>query len=156
MSRQHPSRTGRSRWIGCNYRSNDNLRQDLADRRIANPLTQSLVITLPKKINLQQCQNYRTISLISHPRKVVLKIILNGLKPQAEQIITEEQAGLRAGRSTTEQIFSLRILYEKYLQHQHEPLPCPHRLQEGLRQGLVCSFMAVSYTHLTLPTTELV
>ena len=31
--------------------------------------TQSLVITLPKKGNLQQCQNYRTISLISHPAK---------------------------------------------------------------------------------------
>ena len=29
--------------------------------------TQSLVITLPKQGNLQQCQNYRTISLISHP-----------------------------------------------------------------------------------------
>ena len=31
--------------------------------------TQSLVITLPKKGNLQLYQNYRTISLISHPRK---------------------------------------------------------------------------------------
>ena len=41
------------------------------------PWTQSLVITLPKKGNLQQCQNYRTISLISHPSKVMLKIILN-------------------------------------------------------------------------------
>ena len=30
----------------------------------------------------------------------------------------EEQAGFRAGRSTTEQIFNLRILCEKYLQHQ--------------------------------------
>ena len=39
--------------------------------------TQSLVITLPKKGNLQLCQNYRTISLISHPSKVMLKIILN-------------------------------------------------------------------------------
>ena len=57
------------------------------------PWTQSLVITLPKKGNLQQCQNYRTISLISHQSKVMLKIILNRLKPQAEKIITEEQAG---------------------------------------------------------------
>ena len=31
----------------------------------------------------------------------------------------EEQAGFRAGRSTTEQIFNLHILCEKYLQHQH-------------------------------------
>ena len=80
--------------------------------------TQSLVITLPKKGNLQLCQNYRTLSLISHPSKVMLKIILNRLQAQAEEIIAEEQAGFRAGRSTTEQIFNLRILCEKYLQHQ--------------------------------------
>ena len=71
------------------------------------PLTQSLVITLPQKGNLQQCQNYRKISLICHPSKVTLKIILNRLKPQAEKIIAEEQAGFKAGRSTTEQIFNL-------------------------------------------------
>ena len=80
--------------------------------------TQSLVITLPKKGNLQLCQNYRTISLISHPSKVMLKIILNRPQPQAEEIIAEKQAGFRTGRSTTEQIFNLRILCEKYLQHQ--------------------------------------
>ena len=42
------------------------------------------------------------------------------MKPQAEKIIAEEQAGFRAGRSTTEQIFNLRILCEKYLQHQQD------------------------------------
>ena len=80
--------------------------------------TQSLVITLPKKGNLQLCQNYRTISLISHPSNVMLKIILNRLQLQAEEIIAEEQAGFRIGRRTTEQIFNLRILCENYLQHQ--------------------------------------
>ena len=82
------------------------------------PWTQSLIITLPKKGNLQLCYNYRTISLIRHSSKVMLKVILNRLKPQAEEIIAEEQAGFKAGRSTTEQIFNLRILCEKYLQHQ--------------------------------------
>ena len=48
----------------------------------------------------------------------MLKIILNRLQPQAEEDIAEDQAGFRAGRSTTEQIFNLRILCEKYLQHQ--------------------------------------
>ena len=50
----------------------------------------------------------------------MLKIILNRLKPQAEKIIAEEQAGFRAGKNTTEQIFNLRILCEKYLQHQQD------------------------------------
>ena len=55
-----------------------------------------------------------------HPSKVMLKVILNRLKPQAEKIIAEGQAGFRAGRSTTEQIFNQRILCEKYLQHQQD------------------------------------
>ena len=50
----------------------------------------------------------------------MLKIILNRLKPQAEKIIAEEQVGFSAGRSTTEQIFNLRILCEKYRQHQQD------------------------------------
>ena len=89
-------------------------------REWPTPWTQSFVITLSRKGNLKQCQNCRTISLISHPNKVMLKVVLNRLKPQAEKIIAEEQAGFRAGRSTTEQIFNLRILCEKYLQHQQD------------------------------------
>ena len=83
------------------------------------PCAQSLAITLSKKGNLQQCQNYRTILLISHPSKVMLKIILNRLKPQAKKIIAEEQAGFKAGKSTT-LISNLRILCEKYLKHQQD------------------------------------
>ena len=81
------------------------------------PWTKSLIITIPKKGNLQKCQNHRTISLICHPSKVLLRIILNRLKPYAGNIIAEEQAGFRAGRSTTEQIFNLRLLCEKYQEH---------------------------------------
>ena len=47
----------------------------------------------------------------------MLKVTLNRLKSQAEKIIAEEHACFRAGRSTTEQIFNLRNLCEKYLQH---------------------------------------
>ena len=50
----------------------------------------------------------------------MLKVILNRLKPQVEKIIVEEQASLSAGRSTTEQIFNLRIPCGKYLQHHQD------------------------------------
>ena len=60
------------------------------------------------------------ISLVCHPSKVLLQVLLNRLKRQAESIIAEEQAGFRAGRSTTQQIFNFRILCEKYLQHQQD------------------------------------
>ena len=65
-------------------------------REWPTPWIQSLITTLPKKGNLLLCQNYRTISLISHSSKVMLKVTLNRLKPQADEIIAEEHAGFRA------------------------------------------------------------
>ena len=50
----------------------------------------------------------------------MLKVILKRLKPQAEKIIAEKQAGFRAGRSITEQVFNLCILCEKYIQYQQD------------------------------------
>ena len=82
--------------------------------------TKSLVITLPKKGDLKVCNNYRTLSLISHPSKVLLRVILNRLKHQAKEKIAEEQAGFMKGRSTAEQIFNLRCIIEKYQEHQNE------------------------------------
>ena len=38
--------------------------------------TKSIIVLLPKKGDLQDCSNYRTISLISHPSKVLLRINL--------------------------------------------------------------------------------
>ena len=82
--------------------------------------TKSLIIPLPKKGNTRKCQNHRTISLISHPSKILLKVILKRLKTQAEELLAEEQAGFRAKRSTVEQIFNCRLLIEKHIEHQKD------------------------------------
>ena len=70
----------------------------------------------PKERQLAALPELQNISLISHPSKVMLKIILNRLQPQAEEIIAEEQEVSEPEGAS--QIFSLRILCEKYLQHQ--------------------------------------
>ena len=49
----------------------------------------------------------------------MLRVILNRLKAKAEELLAEEQAGFRPGRSTVEQIFNSRVIIEKRLQHQH-------------------------------------
>ena len=80
-------------------------------------LTKSMIISLHKKGSQQKCENYSIISLISHSSEIMLKIILNRLKHYTEELIFEEQAGFRTGRSTSEQIFNLRVISEKYSQH---------------------------------------
>ena len=79
-----------------------------------------MIIPLPKKGNLKLCKNYRTISLTSHPNKIILRVILNRLKGKAEEILAEEQTGFRVGTSTTEQIFNVRLSIEKHLLHQKD------------------------------------
>ena len=60
-----------------------------------------------------ECGNYRGISLISVPSKVFMRVLLNRMKPKIEEGLREEQAGFRGGRSTVDQIFSLRQILEK-------------------------------------------
>ena len=82
--------------------------------------TQSLVIPLPKKGNLKQCQSYCTIGVISHLGKKTLRVILNRLKAKAEELLAEEQTGFRSGWSTEEQIFNGRVIIQKHLEHQRD------------------------------------
>ena len=93
---------------------------DLGTKTWPKEWTQSLMIPLPKKGNLRQCENHRMICLISHPSKVMLCIILNHLKSKAVELLSEERASFQAGQSTVEQIFNCRVLIEKHLQHQRD------------------------------------
>ena len=55
----------------------------------------SLLIPLPKRGDLSECSNYRTISLINHISKVFLIILLNRLQYQSNPYLSEEQSGFR-------------------------------------------------------------
>jgi len=57
--------------------------------------TFSTFIILSKKGDLQQCENYRTIALVSHASKILLRIILERIRAKTETEIADEQAGFR-------------------------------------------------------------
>ena len=103
--------------------------ENVGDERMAGEWTQSLVIPSPKKDDLTQCQNCRIIGLVSHPSKIMLRVILSRLKAKAVELLAEEQTCFRPGRTTVEQIFNSRVIIEKHLQHQRDLF---HRLQEGV------------------------
>ena len=101
---------------------------------------QSLVFTLPKKGNLQLCQNYRTISLISHPSKVMLKIILNRLQAQVWDHCRRASRFQSRNEHRRTNIQSKDPLRE-IPAASAESLPWLHRLHEGLWQGTARSLM---------------
>ena len=81
--------------------------------RVPEEWAKSVIITIPKKGDLAECNNYRTISLLSHVGKILMMVLLERLKAQMEPHLSEEQAGFRTDRSTTHQILILRLIAEK-------------------------------------------
>ena len=73
----------------------------------------SIFLPLPKKGDLRLCSNYRTIALIPHASKILLKIIQDRLATHIEREMAEEQAGFRKGKGTRDQIANLRWIIEK-------------------------------------------
>uniref|UniRef100_H2YWZ5 Reverse transcriptase domain-containing protein n=1 Tax=Ciona savignyi TaxID=51511 RepID=H2YWZ5_CIOSA len=67
----------------------------------------SVFVPIPKKGDTLQCTNNRTIALISHSSKILLKIIAKRMLGKMEAEIAEEQAGFKAGTGTRNQILNL-------------------------------------------------
>ena len=64
----------------------------------------SVFIPTPKKGNAKECSNYRTIALISHASKVMLKILQARLQQYMNHELPEVQAAFRKGRGTRDQV----------------------------------------------------
>ena len=72
-----------------------------------------LFITISKKGNAKECSNYHTIALISHARKVMLKILQARLQQSVNLELPDVQAGFRKGRGTRDQIANICWIIEK-------------------------------------------
>ena len=73
----------------------------------------SVFIPIPKKGNAKECSNYRTIALISHASKVMLKILQARLQQYMNCKLPDVQAGFRKGRGTRDQIANIRWIMVK-------------------------------------------
>ena len=67
----------------------------------------------PKEGQCQECSNYRTIALISHASKVMLKILQARLQQYVNCELPDVQAGFRKGRGTRDQIANIHWIIEK-------------------------------------------
>ena len=64
-------------------------------------------ILIPKKGNTKECSNYRTIALISHASKVMLKMLQARLQHYVNHELLDVQGGFRKGRGTRDQIANI-------------------------------------------------
>ena len=73
----------------------------------------SVFIPIPKKGNAKECSKYCTIALISHTKKVMLKILQARLQQYVNHELPDVQAGFKKGRGTRDPIANIRCILEK-------------------------------------------
>ena len=88
----------------------------------------SVFIPIPKKGNAKECSNYRTIALISHANKVMLKILQARLQQYVNHELPDVQAGFRKGRGTRDQIANIHWIIDKVC-------GSPHTVENSERDG---------------------
>ena len=79
---------------------------------------ESWINPIYKKGDRTLCDNYRGISILNIGYKIFSSILCERLKPFLANIIGNYQCGFRPGKSTTDQIFTLRRILEKTLEFQ--------------------------------------
>ena len=79
---------------------------------------EAVIVPLPKKGNLQICDNWRGISLLSVPGKIFGRIIAERVQKLAETIIDETQCGFRKMRGCNDMVFVARQVQEKAREQQ--------------------------------------
>ena len=80
---------------------------------VPNDWRRGIIVRIPKKGNLSECSNWRGITLLSVPGKLLSNIIYARIKDEAQGVMREEQAGFRKDRGCADHIFVLRHIVEQ-------------------------------------------
>lgn len=83
-------------------------------------LRNAVIVTIFKKGSKSICGNYRGITLLSIAGKILARILLNRLRPTAEEMLPETQCGFRPSRGTADMVFVARQIQEKCREQQQE------------------------------------
>ena len=92
---------------------------NLENSAVATGLEKVSFIPIPEKGNAKEFSKYRTIALISHVSKVMLKILQVRLQQYVNHELPDVQAGFRKGRGTRDQIANIRWIMEKVREFQN-------------------------------------
>ena len=95
---------------------------NLENSAVATRLEKVSFHSNPTEGNAKECSNYRTIALILHAGKVMLKILQARLQQYVNHEIPDIQAGFRQGRGTRDQIANIHWIIEKAREFQKKHL----------------------------------
>ena len=82
-----------------------------------NDWVDAVLVPIPKKGDLNKCDNWRGIALLDVVGKAIARILQDRLQVLAEEVLPESQCGFRKGRGCMDMVFAVRQLVEKSWEH---------------------------------------
>lgn len=92
------------------------LKEIWKSKQVPQDWKNSVVIPIFKKRDKTECTNYRGISLLSVPGKILSRILYNCMSVLGDIFLRDGQCGFRKKRSTIDMIFAARQLVEKAIE----------------------------------------
>ena len=91
---------------------------------IPEDLCKSVFIALPKKPGATECELHRTISLMSHFTKILLRVLMHRMRKSLRPEISTKQFGFVRDKGTRNAIFTLSMLMERCIEVQKDLYLC--------------------------------
>jgi hypothetical protein len=86
--------------------------------------TRLAMIPLSKKNNAVRCSDFRTMSLICHTSKIMLRVLTKRLDTKAKHLLGRNQFGFVKGYGTRDAIGIMRSLCERSFDHENNVNIC--------------------------------
>ena len=87
---------------------------------IPHDLSKSVFIALPKTPGATECELHRTISLMSHFTKILLRVLMLRMRKSLRPEISHSQFGFMPDKGTRNAIFTLTMLMERCIEVQKD------------------------------------
>ena len=85
---------------------------------------EAIIIPIEKKNDAQECVDFRTIGLIPHASKIVLRVLMRRLESKVDLFLGRNQYGFRKGLGARDAIAAVRVLYERSLEYNKKVYVC--------------------------------
>ena len=76
-------------------------------RTVPDDFKKSIIVMVPKKNKSTNCEEYRTLSILTNTSKILTKIILGRMKKRIDEDRAEDQFGFRKNKGKRESILYL-------------------------------------------------
>ena len=85
--------------------------------RVPSDWCNAVIVPIPKKGDLLECDNWRGISMLEVVGKILPRVIQDRLQEIVEEEVLESQCGFRKRRGCVDMIFVVRQLAERVVEH---------------------------------------